>query len=61
MQWTLDIHLDQTEVEASRDYYLSSGRVMGLTNDLYSWTVERTESADRERTPFGVVAGVTAT
>ncbi|KAI1461775.1 terpenoid synthase [Annulohypoxylon moriforme] len=48
MQWTLDIHLDQTEVEASRDYYLSSGRVMGLTNDLYSWTVERTESADRQ-------------
>ncbi|KAI0842735.1 terpenoid synthase [Hypoxylon sp. FL0890] len=48
MQWTLDIHLDGTEVELSRDYYLSSGRVMGLTNDLYSWNVERTESADRQ-------------
>ncbi|KAI1098217.1 terpenoid synthase [Jackrogersella minutella] len=48
MQWTLDIHLDESEMELSRDYYLSSGRVMGLTNDLYSWTVERTESADRQ-------------
>ncbi|KAI0104059.1 terpenoid synthase [Hypoxylon sp. NC0597] len=48
MQWTLDIHLNETEVELSRDYYLSAGRVMGLTNDLYSWNVERTEPGDRQ-------------
>ncbi|OTA55423.1 terpenoid synthase [Hypoxylon sp. EC38] len=48
MQWTLDIHLNETEVELSRDYYVSAGRVMGLTNDLYSWNVERTEPGDRQ-------------
>ncbi|OTB07495.1 hypothetical protein M426DRAFT_267931 [Hypoxylon sp. CI-4A] len=48
MQWTLGIHLDQSKTELSRDYYFSCGRVMGLTNDLYSWKVERIEPGDRQ-------------
>ncbi|KAI3326619.1 terpenoid synthase [Xylariaceae sp. AK1471] len=47
MQWTMGIRLDKTEVAMSRNFYLSAGRVMALTNDLYSWEVERKESADR--------------
>ncbi|KAI3326520.1 terpenoid synthase [Xylariaceae sp. AK1471] len=47
MQWTMGIRLDKTEVVMSRNFYLSAGRVMALTNDLYSWEVERKESADR--------------
>ncbi|KAJ2991741.1 hypothetical protein NUW58_g2407 [Xylaria curta] len=47
MQWTTGICLDKTEATMSRDFYLSSGRVMALTNDLYSWEVERRGVADR--------------
>ncbi|KAH9905775.1 terpenoid synthase [Xylariomycetidae sp. FL2044] len=47
MQWTTGLHLDEQEKKIARDFYLSSGRVMGLTNDLYSWTVERNERTER--------------
>ncbi|KAJ3578462.1 hypothetical protein NPX13_g2103 [Xylaria arbuscula] len=47
MQWTMGIWLDETQATTSRDFYLSAGRVMALTNDLYSWQVERNEYADR--------------
>ncbi|KAI0398731.1 terpenoid synthase [Xylaria palmicola] len=47
MQWTNGICLDKTEIAMSRDFYLSAGRVMALTNDLYSWEVERKQSAGR--------------
>ncbi|KAI2631674.1 terpenoid synthase [Xylaria nigripes] len=46
MQWTMGIHLNDAETEAAHSFYLSAGRVMGLTNDLYSWNVERTEAVD---------------
>ncbi|KAI1390398.1 terpenoid synthase [Hypoxylon trugodes] len=48
MQWTLGISLNEAEIELSRDFYLSSGRVLGLTNDYFSWNVERKEPADRQ-------------
>ncbi|KAI1438676.1 terpenoid synthase [Xylaria sp. CBS 124048] len=46
MQWTMGIHLKEAETEAARSFYMSAGRVMGLTNDLYSWNVERTEEVE---------------
>ena len=48
MQWTLGISLTPTEQETCHDFCLSAGRVMGLTNDLYSWNVERHDPADRQ-------------
>ncbi|KAI1317874.1 terpenoid synthase [Xylariaceae sp. FL0255] len=48
MKWNLGISLDESEKGLSRKYYLSSGRVMGLTNDLYSWTVEKTDARGRQ-------------
>src|SRR5881628_4063401 len=47
MQWTLGICLNDAEISLSREFYLSSGRVMGLTNDLYSWNVEKSRSQGR--------------
>lgn len=51
MQWTMGLHLNEAETDEAHNFYMSAGRVMGLTNDLYSWNVERTEaieSADRK-------------
>ncbi|KAI8624045.1 terpenoid synthase [Xylariaceae sp. FL1651] len=44
MQWTLGLHLNEAETDEAHKFYMSAGRVMGLTNDLYSWNVERTET-----------------
>ncbi|KAI0432916.1 terpenoid synthase [Xylaria sp. FL1042] len=46
MQWTMGLHLNEAETDEAHNFYMSAGRVMGLTNDLYSWNVERTESVD---------------
>lgn len=48
MQWTLDICLSPTEQDICHEMCLSAGRAMGLTNDLYSWNVERNDPADRQ-------------
>ncbi|KAI8949500.1 terpenoid synthase [Xylaria longipes] len=46
MQWTMGLHLNEAETDEAHNFYMSAGRVMGLTNDLYSWNVERTEAVD---------------
>ncbi|KAI1179631.1 terpenoid synthase [Nemania sp. FL0916] len=46
MQWTMGLHLNEAETDEAHEFYMSAGRVMGLTNDLYSWNVERTEAVD---------------
>ncbi|KAI1201898.1 terpenoid synthase [Nemania serpens] len=46
MQWTMGIYLNEAETDEAHNFYMSAGRVMGLTNDLYSWNVERTEAID---------------
>ncbi len=46
MQWTMGLHLNEAETDEAHGFYMSAGRVMGLTNDLYSWNVERTEAVD---------------
>ncbi|PPR01430.1 hypothetical protein CVT24_001904 [Panaeolus cyanescens] len=48
MQWTLDIYLDEEETEITKEFYAASGRVMALTNDYWSWEMEKKESVDRE-------------
>ncbi|KAI1815720.1 terpenoid synthase [Poronia punctata] len=46
MQWTMGLVLNEAETDEAHKFYRSAGRVMGLTNDLYSWNVERTEEVD---------------
>ncbi|KAI0161417.1 terpenoid synthase [Xylariaceae sp. FL1272] len=46
MQWSMGIHLNEAETDETMKFFMSAGRVMGLTNDLYSWNVERTESIE---------------
>jgi hypothetical protein len=48
MQWTLGMCLTSEEQEICHEFCLSGGRAMGLTNDLYSWNVERNDPADRQ-------------
>jgi hypothetical protein len=48
MQWVMGMELTKMEEELCRDFNLSAGRSMGLTNDLYSWNVERHDRADRQ-------------
>ncbi|KAF2688339.1 terpenoid synthase [Lentithecium fluviatile CBS 122367] len=48
MQWALDICLTPAEQEVCHKFCLSAGRAMGLTNDLYSWNVERNDPANRQ-------------
>ncbi|KAF2636154.1 terpenoid synthase [Massarina eburnea CBS 473.64] len=48
MQWTLGICLTEKEQEMCHEFCLYAGRAMGLTNDLYSWNVERNDPADRQ-------------
>ncbi|KAI0200612.1 terpenoid synthase [Astrocystis sublimbata] len=46
MQWTMNLCLNEAETDEAHNFYMSAGRVMGLTNDLYSWNVERTEEVE---------------
>ncbi|KAI1317431.1 terpenoid synthase [Xylariaceae sp. FL0255] len=47
-RYNLGISFDELEKGLFWKYYLSSGRVMGLTNDLYSWNVEKTDARGRQ-------------
>lgn len=48
LQWILDLNLDWRATPLSRDYYQAAAEVFGLTNDYYSWEVERHEPGDRK-------------
>lgn len=48
MQWTMGMELTPAEQELCHEFGLSAGRAMGLTNDLYSWNVERHDRAERQ-------------
>ncbi|KAL0570073.1 hypothetical protein V5O48_011891 [Marasmius crinis-equi] len=47
MQWTLDIYLNEEETKRTEDFYAACGRVMALTNDYWSWEMEKKEAVDR--------------
>ncbi|KAF1980339.1 terpenoid synthase [Bimuria novae-zelandiae CBS 107.79] len=55
MQRTMDICLDPSEQELCQEMCLPAGRVMGLTNVLYSWNVERNDPPDRQWNAVPVV------
>ncbi|TGJ82847.1 hypothetical protein E0Z10_g5919 [Xylaria hypoxylon] len=55
MQWTMGLQLNEAETDEAHNFYMSAGRVMGLTNDLYSWNVERTEAVDSEDRKWNAV------
>ncbi|KAK7464983.1 hypothetical protein VKT23_006191 [Stygiomarasmius scandens] len=55
MQWCLSVYLSDKETELTKDFYASSGRVMALTNDYWSWDMEKKESTDRVRNAIPVV------
>ncbi|KAF5022998.1 hypothetical protein F66182_4956 [Fusarium sp. NRRL 66182] len=46
MLWTMGMQFSPSEIEMCHEFRLSAGRVMALTNDLYSWHVERQNTAD---------------
>lgn len=41
MQWTVGRYLTSSERESCCEFSRTAGRTMALTNDLYSWNVER--------------------
>ncbi|KAF9262057.1 terpenoid synthase [Marasmius fiardii PR-910] len=47
MQWTIDNYLNEEETKLTKDFYVASGRVMALTNDYWSWEMEKKKSLDR--------------
>ncbi|KAJ3516584.1 hypothetical protein NM208_g14825 [Fusarium decemcellulare] len=46
MLWTMGMQFSASEIEMCHEFRLSAGRVMALTNDLYSWNVERQNTVD---------------
>uniref|UniRef100_A0A0W0FSY1 Terpenoid synthase n=1 Tax=Moniliophthora roreri TaxID=221103 RepID=A0A0W0FSY1_MONRR len=55
MQWCLSIYLSDGETELCKDFYAVSSRVMALTNDYWSWDMEKKEATDRVRNVIPVV------
>ena len=55
MRWDCDIHLNPTEVAASRDYGTAAGNAMALTNDYFSWDSEKGDSMGRQHNAVAVV------
>ena len=49
LQWNMNIHLTPDETELCKDLYAASATVMALTNDYFSWDMEKRESTDRVR------------
>lgn len=48
MQWTIGMQLTDEEQSICHEFCLAAGRVMGLTNDYYSWKVEKRHGAGRQ-------------
>ncbi|KAK1215035.1 hypothetical protein PQX77_022385 [Marasmius sp. AFHP31] len=47
VQWTLDIYLNDEETQITKDFDAACARVMALTNDYWSWEMEKKEVVDR--------------
>ncbi|KAL0056879.1 hypothetical protein AAF712_016508 [Marasmius tenuissimus] len=47
MQWTLDIYLNDEETQITKEFNAACGRVMALTNDYWSWEMEKKEAVHR--------------
>ncbi|KAJ7776604.1 isoprenoid synthase domain-containing protein, partial [Mycena maculata] len=55
MQWTLNVYLTSDETELCSAFYMAGGRVMAITNDYFSWRMEKREETDRVRNAIPVV------
>ncbi|KAJ7112765.1 isoprenoid synthase domain-containing protein [Mycena crocata] len=55
VQWTLDIYLTTKETEVSGAFYVSAGRTLGLTNDYFSWNMEKRSPTNRTYNTVPVV------
>ncbi|KAL0057466.1 hypothetical protein AAF712_015893 [Marasmius tenuissimus] len=47
VQWTLDIYLNDEETQITKEFDAACARVMALTNDYWSWEMEKKEVVDR--------------
>ncbi|KAF9002154.1 isoprenoid synthase domain-containing protein [Cyathus striatus] len=48
-RWAMDIHLDDTGLEAVHEFEWTLGGVLALTNDYFSWRKEKWQTTDRIR------------
>ncbi|RJE22361.1 hypothetical protein PHISCL_05303 [Aspergillus sclerotialis] len=55
IRWGIDLTLTDAEYESIRDFDFSMGAVLGLTNDYFSWEVERGQETDRPRNAVPVL------
>ncbi|PHH85961.1 hypothetical protein CDD83_10935 [Cordyceps sp. RAO-2017] len=49
IRWGMGITIADQEYESIREYEMAMGNVFGLTNDYFSWNVEKDQRADRRR------------
>ncbi|GAB1213239.1 hypothetical protein ATERTT37_002388 [Aspergillus terreus] len=55
IRWGMDLTLSDEEIELIKDFDFSMGAVMGLTNDYFSWNVEKDRETDRVRNAVRVL------
>lgn len=51
----MDLTLSDEEYELIRDFDFSMGAILGLTNDYFSWNVEKSQETDRMRNAVPVL------
>ncbi|KNG81121.1 hypothetical protein ANOM_011429 [Aspergillus nomiae NRRL 13137] len=55
IRWGMGLVLTDAEYELVRDFDFSMGVILGLTNDYYSWNVEKNQKTDRVRNAVKVL------
>ncbi|RAH56634.1 terpenoid synthase [Aspergillus piperis CBS 112811] len=55
IRWGMDLTLTDAEYAQIASFDLSMGIILGLTNDYYSWTVEKDQLTDRMRNAVRVL------
>ncbi|KAJ6780124.1 hypothetical protein PWT90_03837 [Aphanocladium album] len=56
IRWGMGMTLTTAEYESIRDYDIAMGNVLGLTNDYFSWNVEKDQPTDRIRNGVRVLS-----
>lgn len=49
IRWGMGIALSDEDYESIRAYDIAMGNVLGLTNDYFSWNIEKDQTTDRVR------------
>ena len=55
IRWGVGITLSQDDYESIRQYDFTMGNILGLTNDYFSWDVEKNQTTDRIRNAVRVL------